>query len=216
VSAGVFFVLVGAIFVYTFAVLDVNLFSEIVAFAQGFGLVSVPNTPVVRFPAPRFPNAHLPIYMAAGQFSLIWGIYQIAILAVRFVVRSPVTKKAETASNVIYWFGASYLLSLFLTETVTRSAWFEFWAALVRVLGGHPNPSRRINGHPGDNSRGCTTPAVRSARIQAIRTFSVVPGTFGKESLMGTRYRAPDVKKPLTSGVSLPPTRLPQTGYPAV
>ncbi len=135
VSAGVFFVLVGAIFVYTFAVLDVNLFSEIVAFAQGFGLVSVPNTPIVRFPAPRFPSAHLPIYVAAGQFSLFWGIYQVAILAVRFVARSPVTRKAETASNVIYWFGASYLLSLFLTETVTRSAWFEFWAAILILVG---------------------------------------------------------------------------------
>lgn len=135
VSAGVFFVLIGAIFVYSFAVLDVNLFSEIVAFAQGFGLVSVPNTPIVRFPAPRFPSAHLPIYVAAGQFSLFWGIYQVAILAVRFVARSPVTRKAETASNVIYWFGASYLLSLFLTETVTRSAWFEFWAAILILVG---------------------------------------------------------------------------------
>jgi membrane protein YdbS with pleckstrin-like domain len=50
----------------------------------------------------------------------------------RFVVDSPFSKKAETVSNLVFWLGASYLISTFLIETTT---WFVFWAAIIMLSG---------------------------------------------------------------------------------
>jgi len=126
ISAGFFFVLVGAIFVTT-----PNLFDKILKFFD-FDITSVPNTENLLLPAPKSPSAHLDVYSAVTKFSLVWGFYQIVILALRFVARSPLSKKAETASNLVFWFGASYLISTFLIET---TKWFAFWAAIIMLIG---------------------------------------------------------------------------------
>jgi hypothetical protein len=127
ISAGFFFILVGAIFVTT-----PNLFDNIIAFFRDFDTVSVPHTENLLLPAPVSPSAHSDVYSAVTKFSLIWGLYQIAILALRFIARSPLNKKAETASNLIFWLGASYLINTFLIETTT---WFVFWATIIMLVG---------------------------------------------------------------------------------
>ena len=127
ISAGFFFILVGAIFVTT-----PNLFDATIAFFRDFDNVRVPHTKNLLLPAPVSPSAHSDLYSAVTKFSLIWGLYQIAILALRFIAHSPLSKKAETASNIVFWLGASYLINTFLIETTT---WFAFWATIIMLVG---------------------------------------------------------------------------------
>lgn len=129
ISAGVFFVVVGAIFVTT-----PNLFDKIIAFFRDFDIVNFPNTEV-SLPAPASPGDHSVLYSAVTQFSFIWSLYQLVILALRFVVRSPLSKKAETVSNVVFWFGTSYLIQTFLDEMTSTTTWFEFWSAVIVLVG---------------------------------------------------------------------------------
>lgn len=127
ISAGFFFILVGAIFVTA-----PNLFDNIIAFFRDFDIVSVPHTENLLLPAPVSPSAHLDVYSAVTKFSLIWGLYQIAVLALRFIAHSPLSKKAETASNLVFWLGASHLINTFLIET---TKWFVFWATIIMLVG---------------------------------------------------------------------------------
>ncbi len=128
-SAGFFFVLVGAIFVIT-----PNLFGKIVDFFQSFTIVRVPNTPI-HLPAPTLPRAHTIVYSAVAQFSLVWGLFQIVLLVIRFMARSPLSKKAETAGNLVYWLGTNILVTTFLTELTTRTTWFAFWTTILMLVG---------------------------------------------------------------------------------
>jgi len=129
VSAGFFFILVGTIFVTM-----PNLFDNILAFFRDFGTVSVPNTDIL-LPAPASPGAHSVVYSAVGQFSLIWGLFEIVILVLRFSVGSPLSKKAENASNLVFWLGASFLIYTFLNETTTATTWFVFWTTIIMLIG---------------------------------------------------------------------------------
>lgn len=128
-SVGFFFVLVGAIFVIT-----PGLFDKIIAFFSDFDVVSVPNTKIL-LPAPASPGKHSVLYSAVTQFCFAWSLYQIAILALRFFVRSPLSKKAETVSNIVFWLGAGYLTNTFLNKTTKAPKWFAFWAALILIIG---------------------------------------------------------------------------------
>jgi len=47
---------------------------------------------------------------------------------------SPLRRKVSNASNVAFWFGAYYLIGVFLDETVTTARWFAFWAAIVVLV----------------------------------------------------------------------------------
>jgi len=129
ISAGFFFVLVGAIFAIT-----PNLFRSIIDFFRDFNLVRVPNLEIYLV-APVSPRAHSVVYLAAEQFSFVWGLFQIVILVLRFAARSPSRKIAETLSNIAFWWGAGFLISAFLNETTTRVMWFAFWAAIIMLLG---------------------------------------------------------------------------------
>lgn len=129
-SIGVFFVLAGIIFVST-----PDLFDAILAFFRDFDIVKVPNTRIAYFPAPASPRAHSVVYSAVVKFSLIWGLFQIVILALRFIVASHYSKKAETASNIVLWLGTSYIISVFLHETTTLTTWFAFWGAFIMLIG---------------------------------------------------------------------------------
>jgi len=137
ISAGFFFVLVGTIFVIT-----PNLFDRIIAFFRDFDLVPVPKIGIY-LPAPSQPLTHSVMYLAVEQFSYVWGLFQIVILALRFVVRSPVSKDAETVSNIVFWLGTGYLTRTFLIETTRlplplpteMTRWFVFWSAIIMLIG---------------------------------------------------------------------------------
>jgi len=136
ISAGVFLLLVGAIFLTT-----PNLFNEIIDFFSDFDLVRVPNLGNVALPAPVHPRVHSVVYLAVEQFSYTWGLFQLVILALRFVVRSPLNKDAETVSNIVFWAGTGVLTRTFLIETVRlpllteMTRWFVFWSGIIMLLG---------------------------------------------------------------------------------
>ena len=129
-SAGVFFILVGVLFIVTS-----DLFDSIVRFFQNFDIVQVPHFTGVFLPAPKNPWMHVTAYSAAAQFSLVWGLFLIGLLAVRIFANSPLRKKAENASNIVYWLVNSYLITIFLNGTTTTLRWFAFWAAIIMLAG---------------------------------------------------------------------------------
>jgi hypothetical protein len=126
ISAGFFLLLVGAIFVIT-----PNLFQNILDFFGDLSLVDVANTDLM-FIGPEFPRSHLTVYQAVGQFSIAWAVFQIVVLALRFVIPSSWGKRSESVGNFVYWAGEAYLIQLFLIES---TQWFTFWSTLIIVIG---------------------------------------------------------------------------------
>jgi len=126
ISIGFLILLVGTLFVIT-----PNLFDKILDFFKGFDTVGVPNTDITFF-APEFPRLHLTIYQAARQFSIALGIFQIVILALRFVIPSSWGKRSETVGSLVFWVGAGFLIQLFLIDT---TQWFLFWSTIIILVG---------------------------------------------------------------------------------
>lgn len=135
ISAGVFFVMIGALFIITPA-----LFTRVTEFFRDFSpnvFVRVPNT-MIYLPAPTRPLIHRVVYTAFEQFCFAFGVFQAVVLALRFAARSSVSNKAETVGNLISWIGTGYLARTLLLEPTTWSAlttWFVFWAAVLMLLG---------------------------------------------------------------------------------
>jgi len=133
ISAGFFLILLGALFIIT-----PTLFSRIIDFFNNFDLlVRVPNT-IIYLPAPTTPLVHRTVYTAVEQFSFAFGVFQIVILALRFAARSPISKKAETTGNLIFWIGVGYLTRTLLlqpTRWTALTTWFVFWAAVLMLVG---------------------------------------------------------------------------------
>ncbi len=50
-------------------------------------------------------------------------------------MNSPISKTAETMGNLVYWFGAGYLITTYLNSTTDISDWFVFWAGILVILG---------------------------------------------------------------------------------
>jgi len=129
ISAGFFFILIGAIFVTT-----PDLLGKIIDFFRDFDIMRVPKMDI-SLPAPASPKTHSVVYSAVTQFSFAWGLFQIFILALRFVARSPLSKKAETVSNLVFWLGTGFLTYRFLNETTTSTTWFVFWTGIIMLIG---------------------------------------------------------------------------------
>jgi hypothetical protein len=128
---GAVFILIGTIYVTT---LPTSLWDKIVDFFGSFTTVQVPDT-TISLPVPAVPAAHTVVYNAAFQFCIGIAILQIIVLALRFMFHSPISKTAETAGNLVYWFGASYLVTTFLNSATTVTTWFAFWAAIIIAIG---------------------------------------------------------------------------------
>jgi hypothetical protein len=111
-----------------------NLNTDISAFFQGFTLVQVPNTAYL-LPAPVTPGAYPTIYAVAARWCLIWGGFEIFLLILRFGVRSSYWRKVETFTTIIWWFGAYYLINMFLSAATTLVVWFAFWGAIIMLIG---------------------------------------------------------------------------------
>jgi len=136
ISVGLFFVLIGSIFMTT-----PNLFEKILAFFRDFDIVRVPHTSNIFLPAPVHPFTHRVVYVAVEHFSYVWGLFQVVVLALRLVTRSPLRKDAETMSNIVFWLGTGFLTRTFLIETVRlpllaeMERWFVFWSGIIMLLG---------------------------------------------------------------------------------
>ena len=126
ISAGFVILLLGAIFVIT-----PNLFDNIIDLFKDIGLVDVPNTDII-FIGLEYPRSHLAVYQAAGQFSIALAVFQVVMLALRFVFPSSWAKRSETVGNFVFWLGEAFLIQLFLIESVQ---WFEFWSLIIVLAG---------------------------------------------------------------------------------
>jgi hypothetical protein len=120
-------VLIGLLFILTPGLVD-----KFGTFFKDIKLVNVTSVENVMLPAPEHVAQHLEVYSAVEQFSLGWGVFLVAMLVVRFAIGSPNRRKAENLSDIIFWFGAAYLIQTWL---INNAKWFEFWATILIVLG---------------------------------------------------------------------------------
>jgi hypothetical protein len=130
IGAGFVFILFGIIYITT-----PGIWQRIIDFLSNLTTTVVPNIPSVYLPVPIHPNAHAVLYDAVFRFCLGVGILQIVILALRFGLRSPVFRASETVGNLVFWFGAAYLVNTHLNSTTTTNTWFAFWAGILIILG---------------------------------------------------------------------------------
>ena len=130
-SVGAVFILIGVVFVLA---QPSSLWDSIVTFFSSFTLRSVPHTGI-SLPAPANTAAHAVLYTAAFQFCIGLGILQIILLALRLMMQSPIGKTAETVGTLVYWFGAAYLITVYLNDAPNITQWFMFWAGILIMLG---------------------------------------------------------------------------------
>lgn len=131
ISVGAVLILIGIVFALA---QPSNLWDSLVTFFSNFTLRSVPGTGI-SLPAPVNPGIHAVLYNAAFQFSIGLGILQVILLALRLTTRSPIGKTAETVGSLVYWFGAAYIIMMYLSDTPNITEWFMFWAGILIILG---------------------------------------------------------------------------------
>jgi hypothetical protein len=135
VSAGLFFVLVGIIFI-----INQDLWSKIQEFINSFTIAKVANTSV-NLPVPSSPAAYTAVYSAAFQFALGIGALQILVLAMRLTIGSRIRRTAQNVGSLVFWFGTAYALSTLagmkstLTLSQQQNIWFQFWAIIIILIG---------------------------------------------------------------------------------
>jgi hypothetical protein len=111
-----------------------NLWNGVINFFTSLTLAPVPTTGI-SLPAPSDPTAYMSLYNAAFQLAIAIGILEIVILALRVWLGSPVSRKAETIENIVFWLGASYLIVAYLENMTIMSEWFVFWAGIILIFG---------------------------------------------------------------------------------
>jgi hypothetical protein len=125
VSIGFFLILAGVILAA-----NPGLPSRIYEFFLDFRLQ--PVYPGVSFYGPASVSGHETVYSAAFQFCLGFAIFQVAILAARFILHEPARRKAGTFSGLFFWFGAAAALWLLVAGSID---WFIFLGWLVVLVG---------------------------------------------------------------------------------
>jgi len=145
ISAGFFLILIGTLFIGT-----PNLLNEVVTFLNNFKVVAVGNTNI-QIPTPQNLATNAKMYpavqgvcLAARDFSLVWGVFLIAMLGARFLFDSSLRRKAENLGDIVFWLGATYLIETFLVTPLQASIisdsdlalnWLKFWASVVMFIG---------------------------------------------------------------------------------
>lgn len=130
---------VGSIFIilaviYIAHLPSVSLWDKIVEFFMSLTLAPVPGTGIA-LPAPSNPAAHIQLYTAGFEFAIALGAVEIIILVLRIWLHSPVSRKAETLENIVFWLGASYLIITYLVSMSIAAEWFVFWAGIILIFG---------------------------------------------------------------------------------
>jgi hypothetical protein len=126
ISFGFFLLLLGILFAST-----PDLFGKISDFFTDMGIDEIANSGVF-LPAPEHPRLHLALYNVMGTVSIAGVVFQIIMLALRFVMPSSWPKRAETAGNFVYWIGVALLVQWFLID---NTQWFVFWSAILMAAG---------------------------------------------------------------------------------
>ena len=111
-----------------------NLWDGLINFFTSLTLAPVVNTGI-SLPAPTDPTSYTNLYNAAFHFSIGLGLFEIVILMLRVVLHSDVSRIAETIENIVFWFGASFLIVAYLANITIMSGWFVFWAGIILIFG---------------------------------------------------------------------------------
>lgn len=111
VSFGFFFILVGTLWITT-----PNLTEKVIEFFKDFQLVNL--TEHIVLPAPAHIHLHQVVYTAALQFCLVFGVFQIITLILRFFFGSSLNKKAETLSGAVFLLTLGFFLQMLINETI--------------------------------------------------------------------------------------------------
>ena len=136
VSFGFFLLLLGALFIST-----PNLPDNIVTFLSHYQTIHVESLNVnVPIPEHLGDAVGLNVYVAARNFSLVWGIFMGVMLATRFVLSSKTRRKAQNSGDIAFWLGAAFLVQTLLVETTQATTindriWYEFWAGIIVLIG---------------------------------------------------------------------------------
>lgn len=125
VELGFFLIMLGAIFL-----IMPNVLNLVVNFFKNFDF-KAEVYPGVFLPAPTGNNEEF--YRALMYFCFAFGIFQIVILILRFVLRSSVGKKARSLGGIVFWFGAGVLANMLVAEG--NSVWVLFLSGLVILIG---------------------------------------------------------------------------------
>jgi hypothetical protein len=129
---------VGTVFIILAAVYygnaSANLWDGLVNFFTSLTLAPLPTTGI-SLPAPSDPTAYLNLYNAAFQFCLGIGILEMGILGLRVGMHSPLSRKAETIENIVFWLGTSFLVVAYLEKMTLVTEWFVFWAGVIFIFG---------------------------------------------------------------------------------
>jgi hypothetical protein len=115
-SFGFFLILFGVIWIIT-----PNFSSEVIDFAKGFHPEKLTEHVVLLAPK----ESHPVVYNAAMQFCLVFGVFQIVVLIVRFIFHDSLDRKSGTISNVAFWFSTGFFLNMLTNESI---GWFGFLA----------------------------------------------------------------------------------------
>ncbi len=131
IAVGGTIVILGIVFLLT-----PDLPDKIVSFFQDLTSRSYPLSAgsTIVLPGPGNPEGHAAFYTGLMQFTIGIGILQLIILPLRLYFHSRIGRIAETGGNLVFWFGAAFLVSTFLLAG-TLSGWFEFWGALIVLIG---------------------------------------------------------------------------------
>jgi drug/metabolite transporter superfamily protein YnfA len=124
VEFGFFLILIGTILLVT-----PSISGRIENFIKDFEIREI--YPGVFLPAPL--NDHPTAYKTGMYFCLAFGVFEIIILILRFVQKSPFGKKAGTLGGIVFWLGAAIFANALVTG---RSAnWFLFIGGLIVSIG---------------------------------------------------------------------------------
>lgn len=135
ISAGLFFVLLGIVIV-----INLNLGPKIIDFFGDIHTVQIAQT-TIYLPVPASPAAHTAVYSAAFQFAFGIGILHILTLTMRLILGSRIRRTAQTVGELVFWFGAAYMLNNLAGMKTTlaisqqQEMWFQFWAVIIILVG---------------------------------------------------------------------------------
>jgi hypothetical protein len=134
ISVGFFLLLVGFLFIT-----NANLYGDLVKFVTNIKVESVSRSNIY-LPIPQGLANYESIYVVAREFSLIWGIFLIALIGARLILGSATRRLAQNLGDIAFWLGAAYLIQLFLVTptqagTIDSRTWLAFWALIIMLIG---------------------------------------------------------------------------------
>ncbi|MDI6644933.1 MAG: hypothetical protein QME14_07730 [Methanobacteriaceae archaeon] len=130
-SFGFFILLIGILFVFI-----PGLSASISNFFAELNITAISSNNFTEFPSNIYvptPTGFYPeFYNALFQFCIIFGFFQIFALILRYLINDYVNRKVGNFTDILFWFGAAYLVYIFLNNQIS---WIVFLGFLVILLG---------------------------------------------------------------------------------